>query len=62
MELSDPNHRLSQITTLWTMVDQAHGLDAAAVTSARQRLLERYGGAVKKYLLGACATPRRRTN
>ncbi len=57
MELSDPNHRLSQITTLWTMVDQAHGLDAAAVTSARQRLLERYGGAVKKYLLGALRDP-----
>jgi RNA polymerase sigma-70 factor (ECF subfamily) len=53
MELPDPNQHLSQIPTLWTMVDQAHGHDAAAVTAARQRLLERYGGAVKKYLLGA---------
>ncbi len=52
MEHNDPQH-LSQITTLWTMVDQAHGEDVAAVTAARQRLLERYGGAVKKYLLGA---------
>jgi RNA polymerase sigma factor (sigma-70 family) len=57
MEPNDPNQHLSQITTLWTMVDQAHGQDAAAVTSARQRLLERYGGAVKKYLHGALRDP-----
>ena len=57
MDLTDPNQRLSQIATLWTMVDQAHGHDAAAVTTARQRLLERYGGAVKKYLHGALRDP-----
>jgi RNA polymerase sigma-70 factor (ECF subfamily) len=53
MSTADSNQRLSQIATLWTVVGQAHGSDEAAATAARQRLLERYGGAVKKYLLGA---------
>jgi DNA-directed RNA polymerase specialized sigma24 family protein len=57
MEPTDPNQHLSQILTLWTVVDQAHGQDAEAVTAARQRLLQRYGGAVKKYLLGALRDP-----
>lgn len=53
MSACDPNQRLSQIATLWTIVGQAHGSDEAAAVAARRRLLERYGGAVKKYLLGA---------
>lgn len=53
MQPVDPNQHLSQIPTLWSMVDQAHGHDAVAVTAARQQLLRRYGGAVKRYLLGA---------
>ncbi len=53
----DPQQHLSQIPTMWTLVNQAHGQEAEAVTAARQRLLERYGGAVKKYLLGALRDP-----
>ncbi len=57
MDHPESLQHLSQIATLWTMVDQAHGHDAEAVTSARQRLLERYGGAVKRYLQGALRDP-----
>ena len=39
--------RLSQIETLWSMVRRAHDDDAA---SAQQQMLERYGGAAKRYL------------
>src|SRR4029077_15846577 len=43
--------------TLWSIVEQAHGPDAEAATAARQQLLQRYGGAVKRYLLGALRDP-----
>lgn len=46
-------HRLSHISTLWTMVRQAHQVGGAAVGAAQEALLERYGGAVHRYLLGA---------
>jgi RNA polymerase sigma-70 factor (ECF subfamily) len=39
------------------MVNDAHGLDAEAAKVARERLLRRYGGAVKRYLLGALRDP-----
>jgi RNA polymerase sigma-70 factor (ECF subfamily) len=38
--------------TAWSMVREAHG-DHTAVQSAQQRLLERYGGAVRRYALSA---------
>jgi RNA polymerase sigma-70 factor (ECF subfamily) len=57
MPSSNPDQRLSQIATLWSMVEQAHGADAAAAATARQRLLQRYGGAVQRYLLGALRDP-----
>jgi DNA-directed RNA polymerase specialized sigma24 family protein len=45
--------RLSHISTAWTMIFQAHGgqMDAAALAQAV--LLQRYSGAVFRYLLGA---------
>jgi RNA polymerase sigma-70 factor (ECF subfamily) len=39
--------------TLWSVVDQANSPEAKAATEARQQLLRRYGGSVKRYLLGA---------
>jgi RNA polymerase sigma-70 factor (ECF subfamily) len=48
----EPDH-LSQIGTLWSIVNRAGGPEDEDVTAARQRLLQRYGGAVKRYLLGA---------
>jgi RNA polymerase sigma factor (sigma-70 family) len=44
------NERLSLIPTLWSLVYRAHHGPAEAVTSARQQLLERYQGAVRRYL------------
>ena len=43
---------LSRISTLWSTFFQAHKSGDAAV-AARQALLERYSGAVYRYLLGA---------
>jgi RNA polymerase sigma-70 factor (ECF subfamily) len=48
---------LSHITTLWSLVQQAHQGNAPAVTAAQQRLLERYSGAAYRYLLGALRDP-----
>jgi RNA polymerase sigma-70 factor (ECF subfamily) len=50
---NDTNQHLSQIGTLWTIVNRAGGQDNQEVTAARQGLLQRYGGAVRRYLLGA---------
>ena len=49
---SMPDLRLSRIDTSWSVVCQAHreGTEAAA---AQRQLLERYGGAVRRYLLAA---------
>src|SRR4029077_16414519 len=42
--------RLSLISTLWSLVCQAHHGPAEAVNSARQQLLRAYRGAVHRYL------------
>lgn len=47
------NQRLSQITTLWTLVRRATPDSAGAAREAQQQLIERYAGAIKRYLLGA---------
>src|SRR5262245_39012466 len=52
MDQTSPEQRLSHITTLWSLVRRAHG-DADAAGEARRLLLERYSGAVHRYLLGA---------
>ena len=46
----DPH--LSQIQTLWSVVELAHG-DNTAMQSAQQKMLDRYGGAVRRYALAA---------
>jgi RNA polymerase sigma-70 factor (ECF subfamily) len=48
--------RLSRIDTLWTAVHDAHAGGAVAA-DARQRLLSRYSGAVRRYLLAATRDP-----
>jgi RNA polymerase sigma-70 factor (ECF subfamily) len=45
--------RLSQIPTLWSVVRRAHGDAAGGAQSAQQQMIERYGGAIRRYLLGA---------
>jgi RNA polymerase sigma-70 factor (ECF subfamily) len=49
--------RLSRITTLWSVVGHAHGEPGEAVTAAQRQLLERYGGAIRRYLLAAVRDP-----
>jgi RNA polymerase sigma-70 factor (ECF subfamily) len=49
----EPDPRLSHITTLWTLVRQAHAGPTDAGGDARGALLERYAGAAHRYLLGA---------
>lgn len=45
--------RLSRIETLWSVVRQANDGSAEKARQAQQTLLERYGGAVRRYLLGS---------
>jgi DNA-directed RNA polymerase specialized sigma24 family protein len=52
--MADEPSRLEAIPTRWTLLDRAHhGGDEQAAAEARARLLESYGGAVRRYLLGA---------
>lgn len=43
---------LSRIETMWTVLAQAHGDETAAIRPAQERIIERYSGAVYRYLLG----------
>lgn len=45
--------RISRIETMWSMVQTAQGDDSVDSQSAKQQMLDRYGAAVKRYLLGA---------
>lgn len=45
--------RLNQIATLWSVVKCAHADAGEPGREAKKRLLERYGGAIQRYLLGA---------
>ena len=56
MNPSEADLHLSRISTLWTVVCQANDPDAA-VRAAQTRMLERYGGAVRRYLLAATRDP-----
>jgi RNA polymerase sigma-70 factor (ECF subfamily) len=54
MSDSDPDQRLSQLQTLWTVVCRAHGDGSEkTVRMAQQQLMARYSAAVRRYLLGA---------
>ncbi len=48
----DEDPHLSQIQTLWSVVELAHG-DNTAMQSAQQKMLDRYGGEVRRYALAA---------
>lgn len=53
MNSMDPNRHLSRISTLWSLVSLAHHGPSDEVRMAQQKLLDRYGGAIRRYLLGA---------
>jgi RNA polymerase sigma-70 factor (ECF subfamily) len=44
---------LSQISTLWSVIRRAHADESAEARTAQQEMIDRYGGAIKRYLLGA---------
>ncbi len=53
----DQNTHLSHISTLLTLVSRAHHVGGDEVAAAQRQLLERYGGAIRRYLLGALRNP-----
>lgn len=57
MDLGDRRARLSQLSTAWTALFQAHQGPADAASEAKRQLLSRCGGAIYQYLLGAMRDP-----
>jgi RNA polymerase sigma-70 factor (ECF subfamily) len=57
MDQESPSRPLNLISTLWSVVCQAHQGSAEAAAAARGQLLERYGGAVRRYLRGVLHDP-----
>lgn len=51
------DQHLSQIVTAWTMLFQARAGSMENVSAAQQRILERYSGAVYRYLLACVRDP-----
>lgn len=49
--------RLSQIVTQWTLLREAHSGEEDAARTAQSLLLDRYGSAVRRYLLGCTRQP-----
>jgi len=57
MDPTGDSQRLSRVSTLWTQVRLAHLGAVAKAAPAQHLLLERYGGAVQRYLRGALRNP-----
>jgi RNA polymerase sigma-70 factor (ECF subfamily) len=57
MDRAELDTRLSRMSTMWTMVLQAHGGELDASTAALAALVQRYSGVVYRYLLGAVRDP-----
>jgi RNA polymerase sigma-70 factor (ECF subfamily) len=53
MDLDCPRPHLSRISTPWTLLRQAHAGSEPAAATAQRLLLQRYCGAVYRYLRGA---------
>jgi DNA-directed RNA polymerase specialized sigma24 family protein len=57
MNRDELDQRLSRMSTMWTMVLEAHGAEAAAANAALAGLAQRYSAVVYRYLLGAVRDP-----
>lgn len=57
MDQEPLEQHLSRISTIWTVLQEAHQGSESARTAARKMLLERYGGAVHRYLLAILRDP-----
>jgi RNA polymerase sigma-70 factor (ECF subfamily) len=53
METPDPDERLADISTWWSLVARAHQPVGAQSSQSRHLLVDRYSGAVRRYLLGS---------
>jgi RNA polymerase sigma factor (sigma-70 family) len=53
MDDEQRHSRLSRISTVWTLVLQAHKPDEESLSEAQRALMECYSGAAYRYLLGA---------
>jgi RNA polymerase sigma-70 factor (ECF subfamily) len=51
------DRRLCNISTLWSVVALAHAGTSEAARAAQHRLLERYGGAIRRYLTASLRNP-----
>lgn len=51
--MAEQSSRLDLISTRWTLFDRAHHGAESAAAAAQADLLERYGGAARRYLQGA---------
>jgi RNA polymerase sigma factor (sigma-70 family) len=49
--------RLDELSTWWSVLFESHGESAEAARAAQERLLARYGPAVRRYLLAAVHDP-----
>ncbi|MDP7019856.1 MAG: sigma-70 family RNA polymerase sigma factor [Pirellulaceae bacterium] len=56
MTSSEPKH-LSDVSTCWSLVREAHDHSADQTSQARQTLLDRYRTAIERYFLGALKDP-----
>lgn len=57
MQGDETDERLSRISTMWTKLRQAHEGSRDAAHAARQELMQRYCGAVYRYLLSTLRDP-----
>jgi RNA polymerase sigma-70 factor (ECF subfamily) len=57
MEPTSRNQHLSRISTLWSLVCRAHRSAGTMAVPAQRQMLDRYGGAVRRYLQGAVGNP-----
>jgi len=57
MDQTELELRLSRISTRWSVLRQAHQGPEDAAAAARQELMQRYCGAVYRYLLSAVRDP-----
>ena len=52
MAHENQHDHISHISTMWTMLANAHGDETALINEAQNRIIEVYSGAVYRYLLG----------
>jgi DNA-directed RNA polymerase specialized sigma24 family protein len=57
MDRDELDQRLSRVSTMWTMVLEAHSGEADSAAAALAALAQRYSGVVYRYLLGAVRDP-----